>query len=87
MFYHLVDSMLIGSAFHGLKGTRFLLVEISQPDLHIDQGGPRANIASFENNSLLKKYHSNELQADDKRFPNNGSVKTVTKSLSDYMIC
>ena len=29
LFYHLVDSMLVGSAFHGLKGTRFLLVEIS----------------------------------------------------------
>lgn len=87
LFYHLVDSMLVGSAFHGLKGTRFLLVEISQPDLHIDQGGPRANIANFENNSLLKNYHSNELQADDKRLPNNGSVKTVNKSMSDYTIC
>ena len=55
--------------------------------MKIDQGGPKANIANFKNNRLLKKYHPNELQSDDKRFPNNGSIKTVMKSMSDYTIC
>jgi hypothetical protein len=87
LFYRLVDSMPVGSAFHGLKGTRFLLVEISKLDLHIDQGGPRANITNLEKNSLLKKHHSNGLQAYDKRLPNSASVKAVTKSMSDSMIC
>ena len=49
--------------------------------MKIDQGGPKANIENFKNNSLLNKYHSNELQSDDKRLPNNGSVKIVTKSM------
>ena len=49
--------------------------------MKIDQGGPKANIANFKSNNLLKKYHSNELQSDDKSLPNNGSVKTVTKSM------
>eukprot|EP01018_Ginkgo_biloba_P023198 Gb_26787 [translate_table: standard] len=70
LFYHLVDSMLVDSIFHCLKGTRFLLVEVSRSEFRTVQGSPRPDITKLEKPIVLRDQKacgqlSNSMQCED----------------------